>query len=107
MGANVHAFARTEQPRSKIGSSNKESRNLQMDWISDCRYCGKDHNKKKEFCWAWGKVCMKCKGRNHFRVKCQNSKKIMSHAEAHEFVATMETQSTADSEGEVYTENSV
>ena len=44
----------------------------QPGWISDCRFCGRDHKKIKEECPAWGKECAKCKKRNHFKVKCSN-----------------------------------
>jgi hypothetical protein len=35
-----------------------------------CHYCGNSHIPKKEMCPAYGKTCMKCKGRNHFAVVC-------------------------------------
>ena len=35
----------------------------------DCRFCGRNHERKKELCPAWGQVCSKCRGKNHF-AKC-------------------------------------
>ena len=32
----------------------------------DCKYCGYKHEKQRDKCPAWGKVCEKCKGLNHF-----------------------------------------
>ena len=31
-----------------------------------CSWCGKEHERVKEQCPAYGKTCSKCKGRNHF-----------------------------------------
>ena len=36
----------------------------------DCKFCGLRHQKIKEKCPAWGKVCLKCKRKNHFAKKC-------------------------------------
>ena len=36
----------------------------------DCKFCGNRHQKIKEKCPAWGKVCQKCKRKNHFAKKC-------------------------------------
>ena len=38
---------------------------------SDCKFCGKAHNKGK--CPAFGKVCNKCGHKNHFESKCRSS----------------------------------
>ena len=39
---------------------------------SDCKFCGKAHNKGK--CPAFGKVCNKCGHKNHFESKCRSSR---------------------------------
>ena len=39
--------------------------------ISDCKFCGKDHERLKERCPAWGKTCSRCHKPNHFAVKCR------------------------------------
>lgn len=36
-----------------------------------CRFCGKDHEKNKQKCPAFGKKCKKCGKPNHFAVKCR------------------------------------
>lgn len=36
-----------------------------------CDFCGYKHERIKEKCPAWGKICDNCKGRNHFKVKCK------------------------------------
>ena len=51
-------------------------------YIKDCRFCGKDHKKKKEFCPAWGETCRKCSKKNHFEKKCtQKVHMIEQHEE--------------------------
>ena len=40
-----------------------------------CKYCGRKHIKKKEYCPAWGKSSSKCGMQNHFAVKCRNKAK--------------------------------
>ena len=48
-------------------------------FFSDCRYCGKSHD--KEECPAYGKMCNGCGGKNHFEGKCtrKSKKKDKSH----------------------------
>ena len=41
-----------------------------------CRFCGKTHEMTKEACPAWGKLCSKCNGRNHFAIVCQNKGRV-------------------------------
>ena len=38
--------------------------------IRDCNFCGRDHERTKTACPAWGKQCTLCKKMNHFKVKC-------------------------------------
>lgn len=35
-----------------------------------CKFCGKQHMKRREECPAWGKNCNKCGEKNHFAAKC-------------------------------------
>ena len=49
---------------------------------TDCNYCGYKHEMNKLKCPAWGKTCMNCKGRNHFKAQCK--KKIHSVAQEQE-----------------------
>ena len=39
--------------------------------IKHCNFCGYSHEQAKEKCPAWGKICISCKGRNHFKAKCK------------------------------------
>ncbi len=38
--------------------------------VTDCKFCGNRHERRKESCPAWNKTCNKCGGKNHFRLKC-------------------------------------
>ena len=50
-----------------------------------CRFCGKTHEMTKESCPAWGKLCSKCNGRNHFAIVCQNKGRVhVVDAERHD-----------------------
>ena len=55
------------------GGQNRWTDREEPRYIRDCGYCGRSHEAVKTKCLAWGKVCKKCNGRNHFRVKCHSS----------------------------------
>ena len=44
--------------------------------FSDCKFCGKAHNKRE--CPAYGKVCNRCGQKNHFESKCRSSQRSNS-----------------------------
>ena len=44
---------------------------VRQDFVQDCNFCGRSHERKKTSCPAWGKVCRKCNGRSHFQSKCR------------------------------------
>ena len=60
-------------------SSDKSNNHTRM--IDDCKFCGKSHERNREKCPAYGKICKKCKKENHIASKCHlhekktNSKK--------------------------------
>ena len=35
-----------------------------------CKLCGRQHERRKEMCPAWGQVCRQCNNRNHFSRCC-------------------------------------
>ena len=41
---------------------------------TDCKFCGKSHDKGK--CPAYGKVCNNCGCKNHFETKCQSNQSL-------------------------------
>ncbi|KAL3843030.1 hypothetical protein ACJMK2_020987, partial [Sinanodonta woodiana] len=48
-----------------------KKRTSEMEEQSNCRYCGGTHAKRE--CPAYGKVCSKCKKKNHFAKVCLQS----------------------------------
>ena len=46
---------------------------------SDCKFCGKAHNKGESP--AYGKVCNRCGQKNHFESKCRSSQGSKSSSE--------------------------
>ena len=41
--------------------------------LTECKFCGKSQKYGKAFCPAYGKLCSRCHGRNHFRIKCKRT----------------------------------
>lgn len=60
-----------------------------------CRYCGNQHEMKKEKCPAWGKTCSNCSKKNHFKVVCRS--KPEEPAALHTVAAYEETFTVATS----------
>ena len=38
-----------------------------------CNYCGGQHAAERRKCPAWGKLCLKCGSRNHFKTVCKRT----------------------------------
>ena len=47
--------------------SSSEKSNVRM--VDDCKFCGKSHERNREKCPAYGKVCKRCKKENHVASK--------------------------------------
>ena len=62
----VEAIHRNFKSKSK-----SHSRDTHTDY-TDCKFCGKSHDKGK--CPAYGKVCNNCGRKNHFESKCRSSR---------------------------------
>ena len=84
--AEIHAVRQTQQhDRSKedVPKSDKVV-------IKDCKYCGRDHEKRK--CPAFGQTCRKCGVKNHFAVKCQAKSKVSAvHDQDQFYLGTTKT----------------
>jgi hypothetical protein len=74
------------QPQ-KSARPNLPAKNASM--ITNCGYCGRDHAAKKTSCPAWGKVCNKCKIKNHFAEVCRR---------VHEVSAEMSMSASSETE---------
>ena len=63
----IEAIHRSFKNKSKSRSQSK----THTDY-TDCKFCGKSHDKGK--CPAYGKVCNNCGRKNHFESKCRSSR---------------------------------
>ena len=54
--------------------SSSEKSNVRM--VDYCKFCGKSHERNREKCPAYGKVCKKCKKENHVASKCHFHRKL-------------------------------
>ncbi len=50
--------------------------NGDMENRPECRYCGRQHNRGRSYCPAFGKLCAKSGKMNHFLAKCLSSRKM-------------------------------
>ncbi|GBO23467.1 Transposon Ty3-I Gag-Pol polyprotein [Araneus ventricosus] len=67
----VHEIQKNRDKNSKgIASYTKNSAS---NTVFNCQKCGKEHKKLK--CPAYGKICSKCKRKNHFAAVCKTVKK--------------------------------
>ena len=62
-GGNQHSQDKREE--------SSPDKRVRQDFVQDCNFCGRSHERKKTSCLAWGKVCRKCNGRNHFQSNCR------------------------------------
>ena len=62
----IHQFNNNTIPRPR---PTKQENNV----LTECKFCGKSHKYGKAFCPAYGKLCSRCHGRNHFRIKCKRT----------------------------------
>lgn len=83
---------RHEERRQGLDRSAKSK--ITQNWVTNCKFCGKDHAKRKEKCFAWGKTCAKCKKRNHFHQKCT--------ARLHQVTRDCPSSSESDSDKEYH-----
>ena len=63
---NVHAVNSKKQPTHSYKPQRYDTRSK----VTDCKFCGNRHERRKESCPAWNKTFNKCGGKNHFRLKC-------------------------------------
>ena len=65
----VHRVERTPVRPMRHGPAPRNAKQTFRPRI-DCKFCGRQHERKKESCPAWGQVCKKCRGKNHFAKCC-------------------------------------
>ena len=74
--------------------------------IVNCKFCGRQHERKKEMCPAWGQVCSKCNKRNHFSRCCPPDVRSKVHV-IDEQSSDVEYEVYEDSVLTVYTDESI
>lgn len=72
--SSVHAVKKGRSKKGKpkhAGNDSQEKPKAQQDGQNAylCRRCGKTHQRRE--CPAWGQVCKKCNGHNHFASQCK------------------------------------
>ena len=67
---NIHALQAT---RSRAGEATggRVVHKSNVGRVADCKYCGREHQRTKQACPAYGKTCSNCSKANHFAKKCQ------------------------------------
>ena len=71
-----------------------------------CKFCRRQHERKKEMCPAWGQVCRKCNKRNHFSRCCPPDVRSKVHV-INEQSSDVEYEMYEDSVLTVYTDESI
>ena len=84
--AGIHAVRQTQQHDGSKEDVPKSDKVV----IKDCKYCGRDHEKRQ--CPAFGQTCRKCGVKNHFAVKCQAKSKVSAvHDQDRFYLGTTKT----------------
>ena len=74
--------------------------------IVNCKLCGRQHEREKEMCPAWGQVCSKCNKRNHLSRCCPPDARSKVHV-IDEQSSAVEYEQYEDSVLMVYTDASI
>ena len=70
--ADVHTVKKKDFRGQKTGKPGKGSTKKKQE--SSCKQCGQKHKKAPKKCPAYGQICVKCKGKNHFASQCFSKK---------------------------------
>nr|XP_054767488.1 uncharacterized protein K02A2.6-like [Lytechinus pictus] len=68
----VAAYVVSQKPKYVKHSGGKSKKSTPK--LINCGFCGKQHEKNKLKCPAYGQKCKLCKKENHFAVKCRQNK---------------------------------
>ena len=69
--ASVSQIAKKQKPSRNVGQQKSGHRQQRSE--VKCKYCNREHAKKKESCPAYGKTCSKCGKQNHFAAVCKTA----------------------------------
>ena len=77
-GASRDTRATRERERASEGARERgreqASHPQAQDIVHECKYCGGTHSKRR--CPAYGKICHRCKKKNHFARVCRKAKDV-------------------------------
>lgn len=78
--SNIHVIGKGKKQLKSEDRKSFESRRgtKQQGWISDCRFCGREHKKVKEECPAWGKNVLSARNVAILGLSVPNCK-LLSH----------------------------
>ena len=62
-----------------------------------CKFCGNNHEIKKDLCPAWGQKCKKCQGSNHFYKMCKKDEEKNYDAKRNKRRVAKKVQKQSDS----------
>ena len=99
--SSIHAVGR------RPGRKPKEKPGKQIGWITDCKFCGRNHQRLKEQCAAYGKTCSVCRRLNHFKVKCPQRNMFTRRNVDRGINSVVDTGREDDPEIQVYTVRTV
>ena len=80
----VHRVERTPVRPMRHGAAPRNARKTFRPRI-DCKFCGRNHERKKESCPAWWQVYKKCRGKNHFATCCPPDVRRKTHGVTGEY----------------------
>lgn len=60
--------------------SNWQNSSKQSQDRVDCKFCGRKHERRKESCPAWNKICNTCGKLNHFAMRCSGRSSTKTNA---------------------------
>ena len=64
----VDLVAKAEPKKPNLRKENKKSPKDQL--VEECKFCGRQHQRNRAKCPAYGQICSSCGKPNHFPVKC-------------------------------------
>ena len=98
---------RANQTNPGIGWKSKSSTETRetVNKLDECKYCGRQHEFRKELCPAYGKTCSNCKKPNHFAAKCMQGKR--PYTPQRNMVRQLEEEEETDDSTETFQINTV
>ena len=91
-----HSPRRPQQAKAEQGAKPIRSKSKGKARIGPCKFCGIEHEFKKELCKAYGKSCFLCKKDNHIAKMCKSKPDRVQYAECSEEVLVLRQERESD-----------